>query len=142
MEKTEKTSHMWLSAEDIRLGKHLEEDVKPVSLEWFKRMPFLFLKEGNDTRIRADKICIHSHFKPKIILLLDQQLTAYNLTCQGMGISFISDTLVKSEKPDPRVVYYRLDHQDSSRNVSFYYKRTRYMKRAVREFLKIADEIV
>lgn len=142
VEKAEKTSHIWLSAEDVRLGKHLEEDVKPVPLEWFKKMPFLFLKEGNDTRIRADKICIHSHFKPKIILLLDQQLTAYNLTCQGMGISFISDTLVKSEKPDPRVVYYRLDHQDSSRNVSFYYKRTRYMKRAVREFLKIADEII
>ena len=137
----QKVAAAWLSAEDIRSGKHLGEEVKPVSLERFKKMPFLFLKEGNDTRIRADKICVHSHFKPKIILMLDQQLTAYNLTCQGMGISFISDTLVKSEKPDPRVVYYRLDHQDSSRNVNFYYKRTRYMKRAVREFLKIADEI-
>lgn len=128
-----------LTAEDIKNGRHMDADVKQISLEYFAGKPFLFLKEGNDTRIRADKICARSHFTPKITLMLDQQLTAYNLTCQGMGISFISDTLVKSEKPDSGVVYYKLENQNSSRNVSFYYKKTRYMKRAVKEFLRIAD---
>ncbi len=129
----------WLSPQQIREGKHLDENTPSISLHIFQGKPFLFLKEGNDTRIRADKICAHNHFTPNIVLMLDQQLTAYNLTCQGMGISFISDTLVKSEKPDDSVVYYKLNNKDSNRNVSFYYKRTRYMKRAVHEFLKIAD---
>lgn len=132
---------IWLSADDIKKGKHLKEETQPVPLHWFQGMPFLFLKEGNDTRIRAERICAHSGFKPNIILMLEQQLTAYNFACQGMGITFISDTLARSEKPDAGIVYYKLENQDSSRNVSFYYKKTRYMKRAVREFLKIADEV-
>ena len=52
-------------------------------LALFRDEPFLLLKEGNDTRQRADRLCAKAGFRPGARLLLDQQLTAYNLACYG-----------------------------------------------------------
>ena len=64
-----------------------------VPLELFADTPFLLLKEGNDTRRRAEQLCAQAGFEPKIRLALDQQLAAYNLAGYGLGAAFISDTL-------------------------------------------------
>ena len=68
---------------------------------------------------------------------LDQQITAYNLSRYGMGISFCSDTLVRHVPDDEGLVYYKLDHKDALREVNFYYKRGRYMPRVVSTFLEM-----
>ncbi len=50
---------------------------------------------------------------------LDQQITAYNLSRQGMGISFSSDTLIRHVPDEEHLVYYKLNHQDAFREVNF-----------------------
>ena len=78
---------------------------------------------------------------PEIIFELDQQMTSYNITYSGMGISFISDTLVSKAPFHNKVIYYKLSGDDSCRNISFYWKKGRYFTRAMKEFLEIAKEI-
>lgn len=78
-----------------------------VPLELFADTPFLLLKEGNDTRRRAEQLCAQAGFEPKIRLALDQQLAAYNLAGYGLGAAFISDTLALSAPPDERLCFYR-----------------------------------
>lgn len=126
-----------LTTEDIQENRHLKESVEPVPLEFFKDDPFLFLKAGNDTRIRADKICHNLRFQPKIKLKLDQQITAYNLSSYGMGISFTGDILIKHVAKNDHLVYYKLDSKEATRDVNFYYKRNRYVTRTIREFLNM-----
>lgn len=133
----EKAKEYRMSLKDIKAGRHLEPDCPVVPLDFFKEEPFLFLKSGNDTRIRADKICHNSRFTPKIKLKLDQQITAYNLSSYGMGISFTGDILLSHIYENDNLVYYKLDNRDSTRDVNFYYKRNRYMTRTVREFLML-----
>ncbi|SHG93721.1 DNA-binding transcriptional regulator, LysR family [Anaerosphaera aminiphila DSM 21120] len=130
-----------VSYEDIINGKYLDESVKTLPLEIFKEDPFLFLKEGNDTRIRAEKICIRENVKPNILLELDQQITAFNLTCFGMGISFVSDILLKNVGINEDICIYKLESMDSAREVSFYYKKYKYLKKATQEFIKISESI-
>ncbi len=130
-----------LSAEDIHNGRHLCGDTPTVPLELFQEEPFLLLKEGNDTRIRAEKLCARAHFKPKARLLLDQQITAYNLACYGMGSAFISDTLVNHVPPVASVWFYKLDSELSQREICFYYKRSRYLTNVMREFMKTVQEM-
>lgn len=130
-----------ISIRQIITGSYLEENISPVPLEKFRDEYFLFLKTENDTRERGIKLCQNSGFKPRILLNLDQQVTAYNITCSGMGISFISDTLVKCVLPHPEVVYYKLQGEETSRNIYFYRKKGRYVTRVMQEFLKIAEEI-
>lgn len=128
--------------EDILNGDYLKDDVKTVPLELFKDDFFLFLKEGNDTRKRAEKICSRENISPNVLLELDQQITAYNLTCFGMGISFVSDLLIKNVEENKNINYYKLESIDSGRKISFFYKKYRYLKKSTKEFLRIADEYI
>lgn len=139
--KDKNLSNLELTVDDIIMNRHQAEDFPCVRLNSFKDDPFLLLRSGNDTRIRADRICEAQGFKPKAYLKLDQQMTAYNLACYGMGIAFISDTLVRHVKPDPNMVYYKLDPKLAKRDVCFCYKRNRYVTKAMEELIRIAQEV-
>ena len=106
-----------------------------VPLELFADTPFLLLKEGNDTRRRAEQLCAQAGFEPKIRLALDQQLAAYNLAGYGLGAAFISDTLALSAPPDERLCFYRIDSPDATRSISLFYKRTRALTAPMRAML-------
>ena len=106
-----------------------------VPLELFADTPFLLLKEGNDTRRRAEQLCAQAGFEPKIRLALDQQLAAYNLAGYGLGAAFISDTLALSAPPDDRLCFYRIDSPDATRSISLFYKRTRALTAPMRALL-------
>lgn len=134
-ESNKKAAAYALTADEIKHGIHLDDSFPVVPLQIFSSEPFLFLKSGNDTRSRADRICHNQHFSPFIKLKLDQQITAYNLTCYGLGISFNGDILIRHVPSDENLVFYKLDRQEATRTVNFYYKQNRYMTKAVREFL-------
>ena len=135
-----------LTAADIRQDRHRSQDgsenyaFSEVPLSLLEDVSFLLLRPGNDTRRLADSICRHQAFSPHTVLELDQQATAYHLACYGMGAAFVSDTLIKRVPSDPRVVFFYLGPERALRTIYFYHKKGRYITRAMREFLKIAEE--
>ena len=92
-----------------------------------------------DTRSRAEKICQVQSFSPNIILKLDQQVTAFHICCYGMGVTFVSDLLLAHIPNGEDCYYYKLDADYAGRSIYFYHKETRYVTRAMEEFLKIAS---
>lgn len=128
------------SIENIISGKYLEPRYPVVPLEKFSDYPFILLTPEEPTHERVLKLCAEHDFTPKCILTLSQQLTSYNMACQGMGGTFVSDTLVKSTLPNPKVIYYKLEEPYAKRNISFYRRKNRYMSTCVRAFLKCAGE--
>lgn len=138
LESNNKAREYQLTYEDIISKRHLAEGTPTVPLTLFKDDPFIFLRTGNDTRFRAEKICQDHELSPNIILKLDQQITSYNVACYGMGIAFVSDTLVCKAMPVPNIIFYKLDEPHSKRTIYFYHKQTKYITRAMEEFLKIA----
>lgn len=127
-----------LDSASILSGSYLDDTIPCVPFHVFKEEPFLFLKPENDTMQRGMKICKKYGFQPHILLHLDQQITAYNITCSGMGICFVSDTLIRATNPHPNVVYYKLDSRQSVRTIYFYRKRSRYLSFAMKEFLHMS----
>ena len=134
-EINEKLSHRALTVGDIKQGKHLNDDFS-VELEEFKNLPFILLNSENDTGKRASELFKKHSISPKIRFRLDQQMTAYNISCSGTGISFISDTLVKNIDSTPSVYYYRLSDPETERNIYFYQKSNRYHSIACQKFLE------
>ena len=63
-----------LSFSDVLYGG---ETCPSVNLAAFRDLPFLFLKEGNDLGRRAEEMCRHAGFEPKVVMYLDQLLTSY-----------------------------------------------------------------
>ena len=65
-------------------------------------------------------------------------MTSYNITCAGMGISFISDTLVRHVTPHPDVIYYKLPEKKPEETFIFTGKtapwRNKHCSRTMEEF--------
>lgn len=127
-----------IAEESIRDQSFLEDSVPAVNLKLFDGVPFIMLKSENDTGTRAAELCHQDGFVPEVLFELDQQMTSYNITCSGMGASFISDTLITSVSTLADVVFYKLDKEKSSRNLYFYWKKGRYFSKIMEEFLKCA----
>lgn len=127
-----------LPVKDILNKNFLKDAFLPVPLSCFQDEPFIMLKPENDTGKRARLLCQESNFEPNVILEMDQQMTSYNITCSGMGISFIGDIMLSKIPLHSNVIYYKLPPCESKRNICFYWKKGRYKTRAIEEFLKMA----
>jgi DNA-binding transcriptional LysR family regulator len=112
-----------ISEEALRTGAYLSSEFPTVPLEKLKDIPFIMLAPGNDTRIRGDKLCFEAGFRPKIILELNQQATAYMTASTEMGATFVSDILAAGLPIQSTFLYFKLSGDVARRNVYFYYKK-------------------
>ena len=126
-----------LNADRIRDESYLRDEFPAVPLDAFAGEPFLMQKPENDTRQRADRILSRAKIRPRVLFEVDQQMTAYNITCAGLGASFVSDTLISRMPSHENAVYYKLPGREGYRNIWFYWKHGRYMPRAVKAFLEM-----
>lgn len=138
--KSTQLADCYLTQKEILGGKHLEKNAPAVQLSSFITFPFILLKLGNDTRQRADLLLKREGLTPHTLLEVDQQLSGYNIANQGMGVTFVSDTLIKKVAPSPGTVFYKLEGLDTRREINFFYRRGKYLTRAMSEFLKLAAE--
>ncbi len=134
-EMREEISSFALSAIDIMADKHLDPKYA-VELESFITHPFVLLNTENDTGKRADLLFKKHTLTPNVLFRLDQQMTAYNIASSGMGIAFVSDTLVKNIEPSGTMRYYRLQDEETARNIYFYQKKNRYHSLACQKFIE------
>lgn len=124
-----------LTAEDVISGKHLMDTHPILPLMCLKDHKYLLLKEGNDSRARADKLFESEKVRPNVRLLVDQQIMAYHLACAGMGAAFLSDTLI-DHMPDANTLrFFKLNPAFSERRISFFYKKKRILSSAARAFM-------
>ncbi len=127
-----------LTADDVKKDLHLT--AKSVNLTEFKDQPFILLNPENDTGKRAEKLFKKNSITPKVLFHLDQQLTAYNVSCSGMGISFVSDTLIKCMDKQKCVNYYKINDKSTARTIYFYQKKNHYLSLACRKFIEYNTE--
>ena len=150
-----------MTAEDIKRGVHLlpfasrashsktmtgNEDFAQADndgcadLSLFRDEPFVLLSRGNDTGSRAEAFFRELGISPNVVFRLDQQVTAYNLCASGMGVTFVSDTLIKQIGASPDILYYNLPEQHSERHIYFYTKKNRYQPIACRRFIELTTQ--
>ncbi|MDR1766224.1 MAG: LysR family transcriptional regulator [Lachnospiraceae bacterium] len=126
-----------LDTSAIIAGIHRREDTLAPPLSLFAGTPFIALRPGNDTRDRMEQIFAEQGITPRITLELDQLATAYHVACSGLGATLTSDTLVRETTPAQKMCYYKLASTHAARSNFFYYKKTKYLTRAMREFLSM-----
>lgn len=124
-----------LSAEDIKNNKHLEDEYK-TGIEPFSGEQFILLNPENGTGKRAEKIFRKHKITPNVCFYLDQQITAYNTASRGLGITFVSDTLIKNISKNDDMYFYVLSDEEIKRNIYFYIKSNRYLSLACSKFIE------
>lgn len=108
-------------------GSYKSENYAPVPMEYFKEEPFLFLKKGNDLYTRAMKICREGHFKPRIVMELDQLLTSYYIAASGKGVTFIRTDLIRYAEPTEHLCFYKIDSPRTARSIHLVYKKNKIL---------------
>lgn len=98
-------------------------DCPCVNLSSFRDLPFLFLKEGNDLGRRAEEMCRHAGFEPRVVMYLDQLLTSYYVACSGKGAAFIRPDLLRYEGPTDKLLFFKPDDSLVARDIRLYFKR-------------------
>ncbi len=141
LEINERLKDYMMTARDIKNGKHLKAECKPVDLKELENETFVILKKGNYSHKHSMELCEEAGFTPKVKIYPDQLITSYNMSRAGMGISMIPDLLVYSSPETGRCVYYKLTSAKSLRTLSLGFKKNRYMSRAVEAFIKTALEV-
>lgn len=95
-----------LTSEDVMEKKHEDFSCPAVSLTDFSQVPFILLTPGNNLYTRSRILFDECGVSPRICLQVPQLVTAWHLSCAGMGASLISDVLVRQNNPD--VLFYKL----------------------------------
>lgn len=127
-----------LTCKDIQKNKHLKNSANKISIKHFKDEKFLMLKSGNSMNYYGFKICNEAGFVPNTSIYFDQLMTSYNMSASGLGICFVTDTLVKEVAANDNLLYYKIDSDFAERTVYLLRKKKRYLNRAVKEFIDVA----
>ncbi len=112
-----------------------------INIYSLKDEEFIIMKKKNDMHRRASKIFAEVEMRPKIKLELDQLKTCYELSCQGLGISFVTDTLIKNANNE-NGVYLNLSSQSAKRKLCIAHKKNTYVTSAMKKFIEMAIDML
>lgn len=135
-----KLSKFSLSREMIINNFHLSNSCPCVSIKEFKDIPFLLLTQENNLYSRAISICQDGGFNPIIKMQLEQLVTAFNLSCAGLGAIFVSALLIKNSL-DNNMTYYKIDSPFTLRNFNAITQKNTYISNPVKAFIDIITSI-
>ena len=121
LEINERLKQYRLTAEEMREGHYKDENCPKIRISEFKEESFLMLKEGNDMYRRGMKICRDAGFTPRIVMYLDQLLSAYYLSAAGQGITFTRASIPHYVGGSDQMYFYKIDHPETSRPVNVYF---------------------
>ena len=131
------------SYEDIIKGMHVAR-TRPYleSLRAFKDQPFILLQESFDTRKRCDAVFEDYGIEISAAYELNQLQSAFGMASSGLGITVISDTMVRqAEDRAGNMCYYAVGSNEFTRDVYYYTRKNRMLAKNLQEFLDISHEM-
>lgn len=127
-----------LTAEDIIEKKHEQFELPAVSLTEFSDTPFILLTSGNNLYTRSRTLFEECGITPKVCLSVPQLVTAWHLSCAGMGASLISDFLVTGKTDS--VLFYKIASPLCVRVFDLTMSERHYISRAMSTFADLFNE--
>lgn len=130
-----------LSREDVVAGRHRGTEVLPVDLKRFRQETLILQEPGHDTNQRSLALCRDAGFAPRKVMVVNQLSTAANLAAQGLGCTFVTDSLVRLVPlPHQALHYYRLESPLARREVFLAWRVRSPQSPAMQRFLTTARE--
>ena len=125
--------------EQIHAGAPLA-DIPAVPISAFEKESFILLKSGNDMHRRAMHVFERGGISPHVAFSVDQMNISHALADSGMGLCFATDTLFRFGKFGSSLRLYKICEADLGRTLYVTYKKSRYLTRAMAEFMRVARE--
>lgn len=124
-----------ISADEIASGEYKNKQAIDIAL--LKGENFIVLKKKNDMQRRAMRIFHEAEMEAKIVLELDQLKTAYELSCAGLGLSFVTDTLIL-HAGNENGAYFKISSPFATRTISIAHGKNIYVSNSLSKFVATA----
>lgn len=131
-----------LKREDILSGAYLKDSIEAVPLPLFRDVPFIKMKPGNDLYERSSQICANAGFEMNVVMYVDQIMTSLNIASTGIGAQFTRADHIRFLPEFSTLCFYKLNDPLAMRNIYWMTKNRRYLPKAVREFILLAESDV
>ena len=128
--------------EDLQAGTVDPDTIPSLPLERFRNEKFILLKNGHNMHHRAIKAFESAGFSPNVPFLVDQMNISYALSESGMGLCFVTDTFVHYSHPKESICLYNISEEHGCRTLFIARKKNKYCTHAMREFIRIAQEVM
>lgn len=110
------------------------------ALNYYKDIPFILPRKGNDSRRRADTILKGYNLQPNIVLETDQNITACAMCKEGLGATIISDIIVRCMDAQEKVALFPLSGLEAERTINISVRHEELLSRAMDLFIKAARD--
>lgn len=127
------------TADDIICKRYLhqdaasKEDTLPQIL--LKEHSWIIVKKGNDTRNKFEVLCEKYHLAVKRLFEVDQLTTAYHMAVGGLGLTVVSDTLIRNLSDASKRIYYPFPAELAEREMYFHFLKNEYQSMALKQFI-------
>lgn len=128
--------------EQERMKKGLSETGKITSL---KEVPFLLNKKGNISREIADAIFEEEGMKPHTLIETENIETLGEMCRRGIGTAFYPTSLLQAfaaEDGMDRLRLFKLSYPCTHMTLSIAYRKNRYLTSAMREMIRIMQDVI
>lgn len=130
-----------LADDDFMNGRYMSHSCPTVDLIDFAEEEFLVLKKGNDMYTRTMQLCENAGFVPNVKIYSDQLMTAYNMSRAGLGLTVVTDNLMRAVHGTSKCRIYKISGENTKRKLCIGYKKKRYPSRAMEAFVQCAREV-
>ncbi len=127
-----------LSREEAMAGDGKE--AASFDFEGITSRSFVTLKAGNHMHKVASTLFARCGIEPKIPFETDQLATAYRAAVCGIGMTLVTDRILREIGDGGAVCYFRLPAPLNRRTLSLFRVRGRYLSYACRRFISFAEE--
>jgi len=125
-----------------RLPPNIHEwaGVPKMSISLLKNQPFILLKSGNNMRQTAGGIFAEKKLRPKISYEFDQLMTSISFAQNGLGVCFLTDTLLRFGQTCRGLALYQPDTAFPERVLYAIHKKNKYLPSAVQALLEFLTQ--
>ncbi len=105
----------------------------------FPDVPYVVLRKSNNSRILIDNLFHKYRIVPRVLLETNQNITACNMACSGIGATVVSDVIAQEICPGKPVCCFSLNDPEAHRTNYISARCTDGVDFLIREFIRIAQ---
>ncbi|UWG98907.1 LysR family transcriptional regulator [Dehalobacter sp. DCM] len=116
-----------------------QNEFQQIDLTVFKEDPFILLSPENHVRNISDQIFTDYHIVPRIILESASIELAHRLVTQGMGLTFILESMINLYGLEEQSRYFQFTTGAYTHNLNICYRKDSYLSKIMLNFIRIAQ---
>lgn len=113
-------------------------ETNPIDLSMLNKInihKFILMRDGNNMKHHSDEILKSAGITPNIMFETDQLVTAYEASVAGLGISFVTDRIVKEIDDKAMLDFYTIEGPHSQRTLYIARNKDRLCSKAMEVFI-------